>query len=239
MPGQRFCLLSTAFMLVAVLLSASVAKADDWRFSVVAPINSNPEGQTYGRWAAAWFQWVYQIPLAENPLNDQTGQNCSQRQVNDVWFLAGVFLSGSAARICTIPSGKSLFFPLINNGYGAFLSDPPDQRTEKYLREQAACTLPANISVWIDGLKVPRPDRFFTGPSGSQSPIFNIQLPPANFFGLTESDAPELGLTPSAEQGYYLFLNPLPPGQHTIHWVAAGCTMGASQDIAYHLTVAK
>ena len=56
-------------------------------------------------------------------------------------------------------------------------------------------TLPANISVWIDGFKVPRPERFFTGPSGSQSPIFNIHSPPESLDS-TERDAPELGLTP-------------------------------------------
>jgi hypothetical protein len=56
----------------------------------------------------------------------------------------------------------------------------------------------------------------FHRPSGSQSPIFNIQLPPENFFGLTESQAAELALSPSAEQGYYLFLEPLALGSHTI-----------------------
>ena len=202
---------------------------------VIEPINSTPQGQTYGRWAAAWFQWVYQIPAAENPLNDTTGKNCDQRQVDEVWFLAGVFGSGEAERTCTIPAGKSLFFPLINNGYGAFLNDPANTRTEEYVRQQAACSLPVNISVQIDQFKVPRPDRFFTGPSGSQSPLFNIQLPPDNFFGLTVSDAPELALSPSAEQGYYLLLRPLTAGSHRIHWTATGCAN--AQDITYHLMV--
>jgi hypothetical protein len=57
----------------------------------IAPLNSIPEGQTYGRWAAAWFQWVYSIPEAENPLKDTTGVNCGQRQVDKVWFLVGCF----------------------------------------------------------------------------------------------------------------------------------------------------
>jgi hypothetical protein len=188
---------------------------------------------------------VYQIPASENPLSDMTGKNCAQRQVGDVWFLAGVFGAGSAFRECTIPLGKSLFFPLINNGTGAFLNDPPDQRTEEFLRKSAACTLPVNISVKIDQFTVPQPTRFFTEPSGSQSPLFNIQLPPDNFFGATVDDIPELALSPSAEQGYYLFVQPLARGTHTIHWTATGCARNPgptppdseSQDITYKLTV--
>jgi hypothetical protein len=64
-------------------------------------------------------------------------------------------------------------------------------------------------------------------------------LPPGNVFGADQSQIPELVLSPSAEQGYYIFLNPLPPGNHTIHWVASGCTQGGSQDITYNLTVAN
>ncbi|MGH8653080.1 MAG: hypothetical protein ACREYE_13335 [Gammaproteobacteria bacterium] len=48
---------------------------------------------------------------------------------------------------------------------------------------------------------------------------------------------PELVLSPSAEQGYYLFVRPLRPGTHTIRWIASGCTPGNSQDITYHLMV--
>jgi hypothetical protein len=50
---------------------------------------------------------------------------------------------------------------------------------------------------------------------------------------------PELLLSPSAEQGYYLFLYPLAPGPHKIRWVASGCTAGGFQDITYNLTVTK
>ena len=43
--------------------------------------------------------------------------------------------------------GKSLFFPLINNFYGAFLNDPPETRTEEFVRAAGSCTEPAQISV--------------------------------------------------------------------------------------------
>jgi hypothetical protein len=105
------------------------------------------------------------------------------------------------------------------------------------VREAGSCTEPAQISVWIDGFKVPNPLRFFTGAPGSQSPFFNIQMPPGNLFGADETMVPELVLSPSAEQGYYLFVRPLSRGSHTIRWIASGCTPGGSQDITYHLKV--
>src|SRR5262249_37351616 len=120
---------------------------------------------------------------------------------------------------------------------GAFLNDPPETRTEEFIRAAANCTVPADISAWIDGVKVPRPTRFFTGASGSPSPFFNIQMPPGNLLGVDETVAPELLLSPSAEQGYYLFLHPLSPGTHTIRWIASGCTPGNVQNVTYHIRV--
>jgi hypothetical protein len=219
-----------------ILIGGSWVHAQDHR-ALIAPIDTKPQGQTYGRWAVEWWQWALGVPLATSPLLDATGEFCSQRQVDDVWFLAGSVSTDPVVRACEIPAQKSLFFPLINNFYGAFLNDPPETRTEEFVRSAAACTEPAQISVWIDGFKVPRPLHFFTGESGSLSPLFNIQLPPDNVFGATPDVVPELVLNPSAEQGYYLFVRPLGPGQHTIRWVATGCVPGLSQDVTYNLTI--
>jgi hypothetical protein len=203
----------------------------------VEPFNAQPAGQTYGRWAATWWQWALGIPAAVNPLTDATGEHCAQRQVDAVWFLAGSVSPDPVVRACVIPAGKSLFFPLINTIYGAFLNDPPNTRTESFVRTAGSCTEPVQISASLDGYTVAKPTRFFTGASGSQSPIFNVQLPPGNVLGLDEIAVPELVLSPSAEQGYYFFVRPLRPGAHTFRWIASGCTLGNVQDITYHLTV--
>jgi hypothetical protein len=218
----------------------------------IAPINTLPEGQSYGRWAVEWQQWSNGTPSPVNPLTDATGEHCAQRQVGNVWFLAGTYqpLSDTVIRNeCKIPAGKSLFFALIGTGYGAFLNDPPVTRTEEFVRSpdvQGSCTEPAHITVQIDGFNVPNPTQYFTGASGSLSPIFNVQLPVNNILGLHDNtpnvvgdglEADELVLSPSAEQGYYLFVRPLSPGAHTIHWTATGCVPNKKQDITYNLTV--
>src|SRR5262245_56271750 len=220
-------------------LNASSATAEDRDHAQrpqIAPIETIPEGQTYGRWAAEWWQWALGVPAAVNPLTDTTGEHCAQRQVDKVWFLAGSATTDPVVRACEVPAGRSLFFPLINLRYGSCLNDPPETRTEEFVRAAGSCTEPAEIAVAIDGFQVPHPTQFFTGASGSQSPFFNVQLPPGNLVG-DETTIPELVLSPSAEQGYYLFVQPLRPGIHTIRWTASGCTPNFSQDITYNLTV--
>jgi hypothetical protein len=234
---NKSCLLRfEALVGVAAFFCAATAQGDG-HASGIAPIDTKPAGQTYGRWAVEWEQWALGIPAVVNPLTDTTGEHCAERQVGDVWFLAGSVSPDPVVRTCTLPKGKALFFPLINTVYGAFLNDPPETRTEDYVRAAGSCTEPAQISVWIDGFKISKPARFFTGHGGSQSPFFNVQLAPGNLFGVDETVVPELVFSPSAEQGYYLFVWPLRSGTHTVRWIASGCTPGNSQDITYDLTV--
>jgi hypothetical protein len=229
--------LQAGFLAVLALAGSPALAADDR--PRVAPIFSSPGGQTYGRWAAEWWQWALGVPAATNPLLDLTGEHCAQRQVDDVWFLAGERVgAGPVVRECTIPEAKALFFPLINNFYGAFLNDPPETRTEEFVRAAAACMFPVELFAEIDGFKIRRLDRFFTGESRSQSPFFNVQLPPGNIFGVDEEVVPELVLAPSAEQGYYLFVRPLSLGEHTVRWQAEGCRApDFIQDVTYNLTI--
>jgi hypothetical protein len=218
------------------------AIADDDQSPMVAGIRTQPEGQTYGRWAVEWWQWMLSIPKPVNPLYEATGEHCAERQVDKVWFLAGSTTAEPVVRTCRIPAGKSIFFPLVNTGYAAFLNDPPNERTDACIRDRSRCTAPVEIEAWIDGFQVSDPLRFSTDEKGSPSPFFNVQLPRENVIGdppLTEAQARELALSPSAEQGYYLFLRPLSRGAHTIRWTASGCVPGFSENITYHLTVAR
>jgi hypothetical protein len=80
--NARFVPLKVLVGLCAFIVAAS-AQADDPR-SRIAPIHTKPAGQTYGRWAAEWWQWALGIPGAVNPLTDTTGQHCAQRQVDEV-----------------------------------------------------------------------------------------------------------------------------------------------------------
>jgi len=200
----------------------------------IAPIQSHPHGKTYSEWAAEWWQWALETPVSVNPILDETGEFCAEGQTGHVWFLGGTFGFSPVERECTVPSGTALFFPLINTGYGAFLNDPPEQRTEEFLRAQIDCEEPTELFAEIDGVEVNDPFQYF-----EQSPLFDVQLPEDNIFGLGPDVIPELLLSPSVDQGYYLFLAPLPPGEHVIYWRATWTDpiCESTQEITYVLTV--
>lgn len=44
---------------------------------VVVPVGASPAGQTYGRWAAEWWQWALGIPADVNPVVDTNGEYCA------------------------------------------------------------------------------------------------------------------------------------------------------------------
>jgi hypothetical protein len=199
----------------------------------IAPPQSSPHGKSYSAWAAEWWKWVLETPASINPLVDPTGENCAVNQADHVWFLAGALGGEPVTRECTIPSGRALLIPLINLAYFAFLSDPPEQRSEEFIRAQVACIADADFPlVEIDGIPVGEPERYL-----EKSIVFEVVLPEDNLFGATEEDIPELTLSPSVDEGFYLFLTPRTPGAHTIRWQARSASCGFSEDITYHLTV--
>jgi hypothetical protein len=240
---KRFILiLAVVLLLVTMLAPAALAATNTTTATTVSakepgpnvlPPNSNPYGKSYGEWSAAWWQWALETPASVNPVLDPTGANCAVGQKGTVWFLAGTFGNGRVERSCTVPTETPLYFPLINNFYGAFLTDPPDQRTEAYLRAQVKCDK-VDLRAEIDGIKVKNPLQY-----SEQSPLFDVQLPADNVFGLGADVIPELRLSPSVDAGYYLFLPPLPSGEHEIQWKASqSCPSGKfSQEVTYHVTV--
>jgi hypothetical protein len=222
----------------------------------IVPIDALPYSASYGEWAARWWQWVLQTPgpTSEHPAFDNSGAKCGVGQKGDVWFIGAQFDSNGPVvhRSCTIPKGKSLFLPLANQAYFAFLKDAPKKSTGAALRQRVTCVDdPApgaasavtpkavtfgglKLEATIDGAPVDNPQQYFV-----RSSLFTVELPTNNILGLTEKKVKGLLLTPGITTGYYLFLNPLSPGQHVIHWTSERtCPSGEfSQDITYDLTI--
>ena len=203
----------------------------------IAPIHSHPYGQTYGEWAADWWQVALETPASVNPFTDDHGEHCEQGDMENVWFLFGSLTPDiTIERSCEIPVGTALFFPLLTVFYGAFLDDP--DRTEEFIRRQVECaeTAAQTLQFEFNGEPVSGLDRFFE-PSGS---FYEVQLPEDNIFDATEDDILELKLSPSVDAGFYLLLRPLPPGTYQLHWegAAEGCSFGDfTQNVTYHLTI--
>jgi len=192
--------------------------------------STRPYGRSYSKWAAMWWQWALAEPKATNPIIDPNGADCAEGQSGKVWFLAGS--PTPVTRNCTVPAGKALFFPVINSAYFAFRDDPPEQRTEEFLRAQVSFVRKGatGLSATIDEArfnKIRR--RLYT-----ESTLFRVVLPADNLFGLPEGFV----LNPSVDAGFYLMIAPLSPGSHTIHLTGTLPTP-SSVDATYHITVRR
>jgi hypothetical protein len=185
----------------------------------VLPPNAHPHGRSYGEWAAAWWQYVLSVPVAQNPLLDETGANCMVGQSGHVVFLTGILnVSGTAVRTeCVVPTGAMLFFPVANT---ICTNEPPPLTPTEELRPCAAGPIETatDLAAEIDGVPVEDLTRF-----RSQSPLFGFTLPEDNLLGGqagTCSPDPAVGTCVpylAVADGFYLMLPPLPPGEHTIH----------------------
>ena len=199
----------------------------------VLPLNSHSHGNTYGEWSARWWQWLLSIPEAANPNLDTTGANCAEGQVGQVWFLAGSFDSTPVTRDCTIPTGRALFFPILNTVFGAGVGDcepsnPGVPCDVNALRALAAAPLdnPITLEASIDGVELKDLINYRV-----QSPVFSLTFPAGAVFGL-----PSGTFTPQVSDGYWLMLAPLSAGTHTIHFKGVR-TDGFELEVTYNLTI--
>jgi hypothetical protein len=173
----------------------------------VFPINSKPFGQPYSQWAVKNWQWSLSMSKEQDPrANDPTGQKCSVNQKDpNVWFLEGIS-SGSAVLNCNIPQGKAIFTSILS-GECDYLSDK-SLKTEADLTKCARSGIEgATMQVAVDGIALKNLQAYWV-----ESPIFSLTFHSDNIFGV-----PYIGTTQAKVVGYYLFLEPLSLGRHTIH----------------------
>lgn len=199
----------------------------------VFPPDSRPYGLTYGEWTAKWWQWVYIMPEANNPIVDDTGKNCANNQTGPVWFLAGTG-GGAVTRECTIPSDKAILFPIINVVCDSAVD--PSLDTEEELRACAKADQDTVIAkeITVDGINIGNLDSY-----RFQSQLFNLTYPENNIAGVNPQTAK------AVSDGFWVLLEPLSPGSHEIHSKAAlgdptaVGTVNFALDVTYLLTIVE
>ena len=180
--------------------------------------------------SAQWWQWVLPIPPANNPLVDDDAP-CGVAQSGPFFFLVGT-QGGSADRTCTIPEGKSIFFPVIN-----FF-----QTIDKVVPAKGTANSPTNTPGEVRKLTIGNIDQAHNlqasvdgvsinlDKARAKSPPFLFTLGDDNIFG-----APA-GTYRALSDGYWVALKPLSVGEHTIEFSGEGAG-GFSLHVVYHITV--
>jgi len=181
----------------------------------VLPPYSHAYGQTYGEWAAEWWQWAFAIPM-EFGVNPILEGPCETNQSGPVWFLAGNF-GWSSVRTCCVPAGKALFFPIMNSMWA---TQDPENEPEELLRELANASIDQVffLECTVDGVPLENLWAY-----RAESPAFGWVSPTYGEYPLAVTD------------GYWIMLAPLSTGEHEIYF--AGASEGFALDVTYTLTV--
>jgi hypothetical protein len=200
----------------------------------VFPPTARPFGKSYSEWSAEWWQWVFSIPAAAHPLLDGSGEHCVMAQRGPAWFLAGgTPIAGADTHHCTVAEGTALFFPVLTVARDNIGVAPP--RPEAELRRLASADLDGvtAVRVEVDGEPIGNLELFRV-----TSPVFSITLPQENVLQATGQTAAVPGTVfPVVAEGWYVMLQPLPAGAHTIVIRSSSPTATFTLDVVYQLSV--
>ncbi len=199
----------------------------------VAPPQSMAYGKSYSEWSMAWWVYAINLPLDENPFGHGTDGTIGQS--GPVWFLGGTFVGSPSTieRTLTIPAGTALFFPVMDvecstietpeSGFHG--SNEAELRAcAKGWADQQGAGVFGPLFCKVDGVELKNLTayRFAT-------PLMYFVLPAMdadnNIFYMPIAEGQEVY---SVGDGYYILLNPLAIGEHTIEFPGIHYTIQVS-----------
>jgi hypothetical protein len=177
-------------------------------------------GDTIAEWTEEWWTWVLQNPLDGNPQFDTTGESAGLNNDGPVFFVAATFGGDPVTRSFEVPDDTPILVPILNFISVTFDSDA---NPEQLVRDQLAANLDSvnldSLFAEIDGVEVKHPEDF---------------LVTSDFFALGEAEkdslleflattadppaAPGDKFFPSGSTGFWLMIDDLAEGEHTIHF---------------------
>jgi hypothetical protein len=165
-------------------------------------------GHTTVDWVIQWFHWIMPFPSDNSPTLDQTGNLTMKYQPSTpVFMLPGEHAAIAPNRHVTIPSNKPIMLPVLFDLFATF-----SPTTEESFVQKASALFPnekpTKLFATLDGKPLPI--------IPITTPVFHLDIPRDNAFDMKQS-----GHAQVFSKGYWVFLNPLSPGNHTITYVGA------------------
>jgi hypothetical protein len=201
----------------------------------IFPPGSKPYGLPYDKHIENFWKWTLGIPAKDNPINDPTGEKCATGQLNtnsSVFYLA--FNNGGISeRTCKVPAGKGLFIPVMQVELSD--KDTPGATVEE-LKLSAKTDQDSVNSLY---LKIGDKEYNFEDLRKYRTDTdgFDVDYADNGIFGIVEG-----GPTKAVADGYYIMTDPLPTGNHTVHYKSSlscldpGCAEpNFAQDIKYNI----
>lgn len=189
-------------MIAVCIASGSIGRAES-SVSIQGYIAEKNVGQL-ATLANEWWQWVSAFPRLAKPTSDNTGAMCAFLQSEGPWFLANSDTPEIVNRSCEVPLGSQLFFPIISNIY---FSPPSVDLTCAEVLEGVAFKRNPNyvVTVSLNGTSVKLDEGNIIRSASCFDLLARVPAfrnPPSYY--------------PSATDGYWVLLEPLPAGDHEL-----------------------
>jgi hypothetical protein len=167
-------------------------------------------GHTTTDWIIQWFHWIMPFPPNDSPTLDQTGNLTMKYQPNNlVYMLPGEHSAVASNRNITIPPNKPIMMPVlwfINGTYSSVVDDSFVRKANEFFARE----VPTKLFASLDGKQLPI--------TNVTTPVFRLNIPKQTAFGEEEEHGGDAWLI---SRGYWVFLDPLPPGNHTLTYLGA------------------
>ncbi len=187
------------------------------KIKVLAP-GSLIEGKPPSYWVRKYFEWSRSFPQSAKPSADPTGARCGVGQSGPVWFLTGSESTDPVSRSCDVPANVYVFVSILNS-----LAQPT---MGKSVRCEQLTEFLRKFGSEVSGL--------YLKVDGAELKNISLYRAGTECFELDDVSRGQKGL--AAGDGYWVFLEPLPPGHHDIEFGGKYLTNGFTQNIRYRIT---
>jgi hypothetical protein len=164
------------------------------------------------------------LPDGTNPFTDTSGGFAGANNSGPVFFIAGALPGTPVERSFDVPFGKPLLVPLRNQ-----VDTPPEGLPNSHASDNAiratesTNTAAFNASVTsleadIDGKPIPNLFSFLVNTAFFNAGTATAGTLATDFYGVAP---PNTALDPSKAGGYWLMIDNLSQGEHTLHFAAS------------------
>ena len=234
-------LITLSILLFSTAVSIPIANAVD-----VFQKDEMPFGKPYEDWVQDWWRWNAAIPGdPETTFAGVKENGCFVNKEGSVVMLVDPALGGKHHQRCEISSDQGILI----SAWSAVCSSAVKGNENKSFNELSECAKGYDLgkvtaNVWVDN----NPIAQVNAEDLKTTNLINVTELSTKGFNVTfpensnlEVDYP--GTHPGAAHGWYIFLKPLPVGEHTVRYVndVRETTLGAGNtnnaDITYSLNV--
>lgn len=182
-------------------------------FRIVHP-DAVVRGETVSQWTEEWSKWWLLNPAENNPVNDDpTGAFAGLNNDDKVFFLAGA-AGGDVERSFDVPFTKPLLIPLLNVTYFQEAEGTPgDLGPVDDVLDWIADGVMKGMYARIDGQEIPNVEKYLLREND-----FTLSAPEGSLAETYRSgpDPDARGPYPSGTVGYWLMLDKVSKGSHTL-----------------------